>query len=134
MVFAKALVANTKQKCTGITSAGPTCIASGLFATSPNGFGTLGRNTLRGPDYFNADFSIMKYIQVPKWEKAKFGIGAQFYNVFNNPNYDLPIANVANTANFGQIVRTVSGPTSAFVSGLGANASQRLIKLQAKFT
>jgi len=48
-------------------------------------------------------------------EKAKFGIGAQFYNVFNHPNYDLPIANRSQYGNFGQIVRTVSGPTSPFV-------------------
>ena len=76
----------------------------------------------------------MKYIQVPKWEKAKFGIGAQFYNVFNHPNYDLPIANVAATGSFGQIVRTVSGPTSPFGSVLGADASPRLIQLKAQFT
>jgi hypothetical protein len=133
-VFATPLVPNTNQKCSGITSAGPTCIPGGLYTTSGTGFGTLGRNTLRGPDYFNADFSIMKYIQVPKWEKAKFGIGAQFYNVFNHPNYDLPIANVANTGNLGQIVRTVSGPTSPFGSVLGADASPRLIQLKAQFT
>jgi len=133
-VFATPLVPNTNQKCTGITSAGPTCIGSGLFATSPNGFSTLARNTLRGPDYFNADFSIMKYIQVPKWEKAKFAIGAQFYNVFNHPNYDIPMANVANTGGFGQIIRTVSGPTSPFGSVLGADASPRLIQLKAQFT
>ena len=133
-VFATPLVTNTNQKCTGITSSGPTCIGPGLYTTSGTGFGTLGRNTLRGPDYFNADFSIMKYIQVPKWEKAKFGIGAQFYNVFNHPNYDIPIANVANTGSFGQIIRTVSGPTSPFGSVLGADASPRLIQLKAQFT
>jgi hypothetical protein len=76
----------------------------------------------------------MKYIQVPKREKAKFGIGAQFYNVFNHPNCELPIANVANTGNFGQIIRTVSGPTSPFGSVLGADASPRLIQLEAQFT
>jgi hypothetical protein len=76
----------------------------------------------------------LKYIQVPKWEKAKFGIGAQFYNVFNHPNYDLPIANASKTGSFGQIVRTVSGPTSPFGSVLGADASPRLIQLKAQFT
>ena len=133
-VFATPLTPNTNQKCTGITSAGPTCIGAGLYTTSGTGFGTLGRNTLRGPDYFNADFSVMKYIRVPKWERAKFGIGAQFYNVFNHPNYDVPIANVANTGSFGQIIRTVSGPTSPFGSVLGADASPRLIQLKAQFT
>jgi len=76
----------------------------------------------------------MKYVRMPKWEKAKLGIGAQFYNVFNHPNYDLPIANVASTGNFGQIIRTVSGPTSPFGSVLGADASPRLIQLKAQFT
>jgi len=111
--------AKYKPKVHGHNFRGPTCIAFGALYNVAEWFGTLGRIRCAGRTNFNADFSIMKYIQVPKWEKAKFGIGAQFYNVFNHPNYDLPIANVANTGNFGQIVRTVSGPTSPFRFGVG---------------
>jgi len=132
-VFATPLTGATNQKCTGVTSAGPSCISSAAYGPSASGFGTLGRNTLRGPNYFNSDFSIMKFIHIPKWEQAKFGIGAQLYNVFNHPNFDMPVANVASSA-FGQIIRTVSGPTTPFGSTLGADASPRLIQLKAQFT
>jgi hypothetical protein len=132
-VFATPTTSVTNQTCGGATSAGPSCINPSLYTTSLNGFGNLGRNTLRGPDYFNSDFSIMKYIHIPKWEQAKLGIGAQFYNVFNHPNFDMPVGNVA-SSQFGNVLRTVSGPTSPFGSVLGADASPRLIQLKAQFT
>jgi len=56
-VFATA-GAKYKPKVHGILPR-PTCIASGSLHHRRM-VGTLGRNTLRGPDYFNADFSIMK--------------------------------------------------------------------------
>jgi hypothetical protein len=110
-------------------SAGPTCITSGLYGESASGFGTLGRNTLRGPNYFDSDFSLMKYLRIPKWEQARFGLGAQFYNVFNHPNFEIPVANVGSSA-FGQIIRTVSGQTPPFGAVLGADASPRIIQLK----
>jgi hypothetical protein len=132
-VFATPTTRVTNQTCSGANSAGPSCINPALYSASNNGFGNLGRNTLRGPDYFNSDFSIMKYIRIPKWEQAKLGIGAQFYNVFNHPNFDMPVGNVA-SSQFGDVLRTVSGPTSPFGSVLGADASPRLIQLKAQFT
>jgi hypothetical protein len=132
-VFATPTTGVTNQKCTGATSAGPSCISSTAFSASGTGFGTIGRNTLRGPNYFNSDFSIMKFIHIPKWEQAKLGIGAQFYNVFNHANFDMPVSNIASSA-FGQVIRTVSGPTTPFGSVLGADASPRLIQLKAQFT
>jgi hypothetical protein len=75
----------------------------------------------------------MKFIHIPKWEQAKLGIGAQFYNVFNHANFDMPVSNIASSA-FGQVIRTVSGPTTPFGSVLGADASPRLIQLKAQFT
>jgi hypothetical protein len=132
-VFSTPTTGVTNQKCTGATSAGPSCISSTAFSASGTGFGTIGRNTLRGPNYFDSDFSIMKFIHIPKWEQAKLGIGAQFYNVFNHANFDMPVSNIASSA-FGQVIRTVSGPTTPFGSVLGADASPRLIQLKAQFT
>lgn len=124
---------STNQTCSGVTKAGPTCLNTSAFTASATGFGDLGRNTLRGPNYLGNDFAIMKYIHIPKWEQAKFGFGAQFYNVFNHPNFDMPVANVASSS-FGQIIRTVAGPTTPFGAVLGADASPRLIQLKAQFS
>jgi hypothetical protein len=103
------------------------CLNPANFTTSTNGFGNVGRNTIRGPYYWNTDFSLMKHTKV--WERAEFVIGAQFFNVFNHPNFDSPVLDTSNPR-FGQIIRTVSPPTTVFGSVLGADASPRLIQLK----
>lgn len=93
-------------------------------------FGNLGRNTYRGPNYRNADFSLMKHTKIT--ESTEFVLGAQFFNVFNHPNFDAPVLDVS-SSRFGQITKTVSGPTTVFGSVLGADASPRLIQLKLQF-
>jgi hypothetical protein len=87
---------------------------------------------LRGPGYFSSDSTIMKNTKIPGWEPAQFGIGAQFFNVLNHPNFDTPIGNVSSL--FGKITRTVYGSTTIFGSDLGADASPRLIQLKVQLT
>jgi hypothetical protein len=77
--------------------------------------------------------TIMKYTRIPHWETAKLGIGAQFFNLFNHPNFQSPINNVNNTGSFGDVLGTVNPPTSILGSFLGGDASTRLIQLTAKF-
>lgn len=116
------------------------CLNSNDFArnvdstgTIPLGFGNVTRNQLRGPHYFNSDFSLMKQTKIPGWERGQIGFGAQFFNVFNHPNFQSAIGDISN-GQFGQIVRTVSPPTTVFGSGLGADASPRLIQAKLQFT
>jgi hypothetical protein len=90
------------------------------------------RNQFIGPRYFDTDMTVMKYTQIPHWETAKFGVGVQFFNLFNHPNFAAPINDESNPA-FGQIVHTVNPPTSILGSFLGGDASTRLIQLTAKF-
>jgi hypothetical protein len=51
-------------------------------------FGSLGRNALRGPDFFWNDFYLTKWF--PVTERVKLRLDAQFFNVFNHPNFGLP--------------------------------------------
>jgi hypothetical protein len=98
------------------------------------GFGNAGRNTMRGPGYFNADFSIWKGMKViPRHESAEFDLGFQFYNVFNHPNFDNPVSNVAATTTFGTLQRTISPATTVYGVALGGDASMRIIQLKAQF-
>jgi len=108
------------------------CLNPANFTTSPTAFGNVGRNTIRGPYFWNTDFSLMKHTKVT--EKVEFVVGAQFFNVFNHPNFDAPVTDTSNPR-FGQIIKTVSPPTTVFGSGLGADASPRIIqmKLQVNF-
>ena len=49
-----------------------------------------GRNRFHGPRYFSADLTIMKNTRLPGWENQQFGLGLQFFNVFNHPNFGMP--------------------------------------------
>jgi len=109
------------------------CFNTSAFTTSSTGFGNVGRNSMRGPGYFDTDFSIWKSMKViPHHESAEFDLGFQFYNVFNHPNFDNPVYNKA-AANFGTIQRTVSSATTVYGVGLGADASMRIAQLKAQF-
>ncbi|MGH9929041.1 MAG: TonB-dependent receptor domain-containing protein, partial [Pyrinomonadaceae bacterium] len=63
-------------------------------------FGTLGRNTFRGPGIFNTDVSVFKNTRIT--EGTKIQLGFEFFNVFNHPNFTVPSNNV-NNGDFGQI-------------------------------
>jgi hypothetical protein len=79
--------------------------------TGPNRgrFGTLGRNTFRGPAYYDFDFALIK--STPLGRRSS-GIGlmdlqfrAEFFNLFNIVNMALP-ANTLLGSGFGEISRT----------------------------
>jgi hypothetical protein len=108
------------------------CYNTADFVDPSNDFGTQRRNQFRGPGYFDTDFDVEKSFAVPKWEKAQFSVGARFFNLFNHPNFAFPNTNI-DSSQFGQITQTVSQPTTIYGSGLGADASPRVIELQAKF-
>ena len=111
---------------------GNPCYNAANFADPTNNFGNQHRNQFRGPGYFDTDFNVEKGFAIPKWEHAEFSIGARFFNFFNHPNFAFPNTNV-DSAQFGQITSTVSQPTTIYGSGLGADASPRVIELEGKF-
>jgi hypothetical protein len=92
---------------------------------------TQGRNRFRGPAYFNTDFSILKSTKLPGWENGTLRIGFQFFNVFNHPNFGFPDPGLSSPF-FGEILNLEQPPTSILGSGLGANASPRMIQLKAE--
>jgi hypothetical protein len=78
--------------------------------TGPNQgrFGTLGRNTFRGPAYYNLDFALIKDTtfgsrngSVP----ATLEFRAEFFNAFNLVNFGLPV-NILRATGFGVINHT----------------------------
>jgi hypothetical protein len=103
------------------------------FALATNGFGDQRRNQLYGPNFFDADLSVMKNFHVPLGEKGEFGLGFQFFNLFNHPNFDQPVGD-ASSPQFGLITKTVSVPTSLLGSFLNGDASPRMIQLKANLS
>ncbi len=119
------------------TGAGIPCAFTNDFSAvapgSETGFGNKGlRNLFRGPSYFDTDMTVMKKTKIPGWERGQIGLGLQFFNLFNHPNFTLPDSNLASPT-FGQIQGVVSPPTSILGSFLGGDASPRLIQIKATF-
>jgi len=98
------------------------------------GFSTQRRNQFYGPGFFNTDLSIIKNTPIPGWEKAQFGFGAQFFNLFNHPNFNQPNADIVDPGLFGFITGTVNSPTTIYGSLLGGDASPRSVQLTARLT
>ncbi|PYX45292.1 MAG: hypothetical protein DMG83_10390 [Acidobacteria bacterium] len=86
----------------------PIGIAGG---TGPNSgrFGTLGRNTFRGPAYYDFDFALIKTTPIGHresgLERADLQFRAELFNLFNIVNMGLPANLIAGTG-FGMISKT----------------------------
>lgn len=78
-----------------------------VATTGSGNFGTVGRNTLRGPAQANTDFSVVKLL--PFTERYRGEIRAEMFNLFNQVNFANP-GNTVGTSNFGRILETSTGP------------------------
>jgi hypothetical protein len=110
---------------------------SGGDSTQNCQFGDLGRNALRGPDFTWNDFYLTKWFRVK--EHMKLRLEAQFFNVFNHPNFALPsmvLAGVPGKAStqtgFGALTFTTSPPTGLLGVGLGGDSSPRMVAFHAR--
>lgn len=76
----------------------------------------VGRNSLRGPGYFNVNMSVLKRFGMPIGEGAGFEIRGNVYNLFNRLNLESFQANEDNTRvdhpDFGRALRVLSGRTA----------------------
>jgi Carboxypeptidase regulatory-like domain len=106
---------------------------------SPNNckFGNLGRNTLRGPDFVWNDLYLTKWFSLK--ERVKLRLDAQLFNVFNHPNFGLPVLGYAGIpgkpstqTGFGALSYAVSPPTGLLGVGLGGDSSPRMIAFQGR--
>jgi hypothetical protein len=98
-------------------------------------FGNLGRNALRGPHFFWSDLYLTKWF--PVTERVKLRFDAQFFNIFNHPNFGLPSMVLAGIpgkpstqTSFGALTYTTSPPTGLLGVGLGGDSSPRMIAFQ----
>jgi outer membrane receptor protein involved in Fe transport len=90
--------------------------ASSVFQVpTPYTFGSLGRNTFRGPDFVNVDASLFKNIRIG--ERLTMQIRGEFFNIFNHPSFSNPGATlttnttgITSAATFGNITSTSNNP------------------------
>jgi hypothetical protein len=98
--------------------------------TSPGSFGDLGRNAIYGPHFWDVDFALLKNTAIS--ERLNLQLRAEFFNIFNHPNFALPNFFVSPGASQqGLITQT---PDQAQTNpGLGGGGP-RVVQLAAKFT
>ncbi len=73
------------------------------FSQQATGFGNVGRNTLKSPEFLNVDFSAAKTTAIT--ERVGLQFRAEVFNILNHPNFTQPI-NSLTASNFGQITAT----------------------------
>lgn len=60
----------------------------------------MGRNVMTGPSFVNADFSVAKKFKIT--ERIALQLQANFFNLFNHPNFATPSGNLNDTSHFGK--------------------------------
>lgn len=71
-------------------------------------FGNAGRNTFRGPRFFNVDASLVKSFSITEHKRLVFR--AEAYNLFNNVDFANPSLAISTPATFGKISSVVNNP------------------------
>ncbi len=80
------------------------------FAAPASGeLGNASRTPVSGPGFVNTDFSAIKHILLPR-EGMKLDFRAEFFNLFNHPQFATPNADFNSPATFGVINSTVNNP------------------------
>ena len=72
--------------------------------------GNGGRNTFRGPGFFNTDMSLVKKFRIT--EKLAATFRAEAYNLLNTVNFSAPSVNLQTPQTFGIIASTPTGASN----------------------
>jgi hypothetical protein len=103
-----------------LTIQGVRCTSNCAWAQETGArFGTVGRNTLRGPGFFEADLSIYRTFFIT--ERVQFQFRAEALNATNHANFANPVSDI-NNSNFGFITGT-TGPNQSRQWRFGARLS-----------
>jgi len=76
--------------------------AAFALPTASAPFGNLGRNALRGPNYWQWDLGINKRFKIPAREGMAVQFRSEFFNVLNHTNFGSPSSDITSAA-FGTI-------------------------------
>jgi hypothetical protein len=84
----------------------------GAFALPAIGrYGTAGRNIFSGPAMVSTDLAILKNFRIREQQALQFR--AEFFNLFNNVNFNNPVANLS-SATYGRITGAQAGRNIQF--------------------
>jgi len=93
----------------------PASVNGGLWCNAP-----IGRNSITGPGLANVDFSATKRFKVTEGSGLTFQ--ANFFDLFNHPNFGVPASNIHTLSTFGSSTTT-----------LGDDGGHRVTQLAVRF-
>jgi hypothetical protein len=117
----------------------------GYDGTPGQNLGNVGRNSLRGPAFFQWDWSGMKNFAIT--EKAKLQFRVDLFNILNHPNFAGPDAGICTSVahenpfdltsplvcttneNFGKVSQTVAGASGGMIGNGTARQTQLSLKV-----
>jgi hypothetical protein len=108
----------------------------GYDGTPGQNLGNVPRNALRGPTFFQWDWSGMK--NFPLTEKVKLQFRADLFNILNHPNFSSPDGgicrsfapgNCVTNPNFGVVSQTVAGASQGMIGNGTARQTQLSLKV-----
>jgi hypothetical protein len=92
----------------GYNTSNLTAIDRSCFSSALGGFGSLGRNTFRGPMQRRFDLSFAKNTKLT--DRVTFELGFDLFNVLNTINLANPNSDLQDSVDFGIITNTIGGP------------------------
>jgi hypothetical protein len=96
------------------------------YALEPVGtFGNTGRNSLRGPGFFNTDLALLKDTRIS--EQLRLQFRAECFNIFNHENFAFPNSNVFSASG------AINGSAGRITSS-SPGSTPRQIQFGLKFT
>jgi len=116
----------TYPACNGqpIIGSVPAWFNPNCFQLEPVGtFGNTGRNSLRGPGFFNTDIALLKDTKLS--ERFRLQFRAEFFNIFNHENFGLPSVNVFSASG------AING-SAGLITASNANSTPRQIQFGLK--
>jgi hypothetical protein len=87
-------------------------VPTGYDGTPGQNFGDVGRNALRGPGFFQWDFSAMKSFNLTHTAKLQFR--TDLFNILNHPNYSNPDGGICSALNYGAAGQTATCSPNPF--------------------
>jgi len=93
-------------------------------------FGDAPRDVARGPGAWQMDIGVGK--QIPVTERVRLEFRAEFFNIFNHPQYGLPQSDISSflagtQGVFGSIIQTVNTTTPVSPVGTGTPREMQFV-------
>ena len=97
-------------------------------APAPNTFGDNKRNSIRGPDLTDVDFSLAKDWHIPAWERGNLQLRMDAVNFPNHPSFQNP----SNSLNPSALASGIPDPSVGKITA--TTITGRSIQLSARFS